>query len=133
MQQPSVLRICVTCRRDRETAVADEQRDGARLYRALEVDRPRLAAAGVDLEEVRCVSGCKRACTAVLSAAEKWSYVLCDIDGEVEREDLIDYALRYAAAEDGQIPWRERPEALRRKTLARIPPLPTTAKKEQAA
>ncbi len=123
MEDISVLRICVTCRQDRSKDVADADRDGARLYRALEADADHLAAKGVRLEEVRCLSGCKRACTAVMSGSGKWSYVLCEIDPESDPAALIDYAERYARAEDGQVPWRERPESLRRKTLARIPPL----------
>ncbi len=131
MEEISVLRICVTCRRDRTLEVADGDRDGARLYRELETEADALAAKGVRLEEVRCLSGCKRACTAVLSGAGKWSYVLCEIDPDADPAALIDYAERFARTEDGQVPWRERPESLRRKTLARIPPLETRQPSEK--
>lgn len=127
MSQTASLRICVTCRRDPEAAAAPEERDGARLYARLEAERQRLAEAGIGLSEVRCLSGCKRACTALLTGAGKWSYVLCEVDPETAAGDLVDYAERYAASADGQVAWRERPESLRRKTLARIPPLEPAA------
>jgi len=129
------LRVCVTCRRERETEASEEERDGARLLRALDCHADELSRAGMRVEEVRCLSGCKRACTAVLSGPGKWSYVLCEIDPEQGAADLADYALSYAGAADGQVPWRERPESLRRRTLARIPPLESakTSRREEAA
>ncbi len=131
----TLLRVCVTCRRDSSQQVADSDRDGARFYRALEESADKLAAAGIRLEEIRCLSGCKRACTAVMAAAGKWTYVLCDMDPESDAQALIDYTERFHRSDNGQVPWRERPESLRRKTLARIPPLDHTeaTKKDEAA
>ena len=36
---------------------------------------------------------------------------------------ILDAAALYAAAPDGLIPWRERPDALKKGVVARIPPL----------
>ncbi len=131
----TVLRVCVTCRRDPTREVADGERDGARFYRALLDASAELAKAGIALEEVRCLSGCKRAITAAMAATGKWTYVLCDLDPESDGPTLLEYARRFAGTDNGQVPWRERPESLRRKTLARIPPLdrPNTAKRDEAA
>ncbi len=131
----TLLRVCVTCRRDPTREVAEEERDGARFLRAVEAEAAALESAGIEVEEVRCLSGCKRACTAVMAAAGKWTYVLCELDPETDGPALLDYARRFHKSENGQVPWRERPESLRRKTLARIPPLeqPQAAKRNEAA
>ena len=127
----TILRICVTCRRNAEAELAEADRDGARLYRALAAE----ADDSLRVEEVRCLSGCKRACTAVIAAPDKWAYVLCEIDPDTQGLDLLDYARRHGETPDGQVPWCERPDSLRRKTLARIPPLETSpgAKRDEAA
>lgn len=131
----TVLSVCVTCRRDPSREVAESERDGARFLRTLEAEAEALESAGITLEEVRCLSGCKRACTAVMAGAGKWTYVLCELDPESDVAALLDYTQRFHASDNGQVPWRERPESLRRKTLARIPPLeaPQAAKTEKAA
>ncbi|MEQ8651105.1 MAG: DUF1636 domain-containing protein [Kiloniellales bacterium] len=133
--EQTVLRVCVTCRRDPTQEVAEGERDGARFLRALESESAALASSGITLDEVRCLSGCKRACTAVMAGTGKWTYVLCDLDPETDAAALLDYTQRFHATDNGQVPWRERPESLRRKTLARIPPLetPQSAKRGEAA
>jgi predicted metal-binding protein len=40
-------------------------------------------------------------------------------------EDIIAGAAAYAAAPDGLVPWRARPEIFRKQSLARIPPIPS--------
>ncbi len=133
--EPTVLRVCVTCRRDPTHEVAESERDGARFLRQIEAEADALAEAGIAVEEVRCLSGCKRACTAVMAAPGKWTYVLCDLDPETDGPALLDYTRRFHGSDNGQVPWRERPESLRRKTLARIPPLdrPKRAERGEAA
>lgn len=38
-------------------------------------------------------------------------------------DDVITAALSFGAAENGIIPWRERPQSFRKGVVARIPPL----------
>jgi len=129
MTQTTWLQICVTCRRDREAEIV-EPRDGQRLYDKLKAQYPSgvigdtADGTTLRLAESRCFSGCKRACTAAMTAEDKWSFVLCEIDPDRSGEDLVTFAKLYTAADDGMVPWRERPESLRKLVLARIPPLP---------
>ena len=43
--------------------------------------------------------------------------------GEADVADILSGAAAYAAAPDGIVPWRERPEIFRKQSIARIPPL----------
>ena len=43
--------------------------------------------------------------------------------GYIALRDVIAGASAYAAAPDGVVPWRSRPEIFRKQSLARIPPI----------
>ena len=53
-----------------------------------------------------------------------WSYVFGDLSTE-SGPDLIAGAKLFATSTDGLIPWRGRPDSLKRGLVARIPPLDT--------
>lgn len=116
------LLVCVTCRRSAPAEPAAEggaPRDGAQLLAALQ-------AAGlpdsVRLMPVECLSNCTRGCTVALRGPGRWSYVYGNLDVSVT-DVLVDGVARYAAAPDGLVPWRERPEHFRKNCIARLPPL----------
>lgn len=112
----STLFVCVTCRREGD--LPDAPRSGARLYAALK-DR----AADVDVAPVECLSNCTRSCSAAVAAPGKWTYVVGDLDPEINVEDMLSFARTHEAAPDGLTPWRERPVHVRQHTIARVPPL----------
>lgn len=122
MTAPADLRVtihvCTTCRGSDDAP--DGPRAGSRLSEAL-----RLAAAGtaVDVVPVECLSVCKRPVTVGFSAPGRWTYVYGDFSPNAA-EAILAAAALYAAAPDGLIPWRERPDALKRGVVARIPPFP---------
>ena len=118
----ATLIVCTTCRRAGSAADAprDEMRDGAALH-------ARLAACplpeGLRLRGVECLSACSNGCAVALSAPGRWTYVYGNLDPALHVPAILEGAARYAAAPDGIVPWRERPEVFRRQSLARIPPL----------
>jgi predicted metal-binding protein len=119
---PVELLVCVTCRSAQPSALAEDAaapRAGAVLLSALE-------AAGlpetVRVVPVECLSNCTRGCTVALRAPGRWSYVYGNLDASLTGV-LADGVARYAAAPDGLVPWRERPEHFRRNCIARLPPL----------
>jgi predicted metal-binding protein len=117
------IHICITCRRAGAPTEDVGERPGARLYRALRQAALRRAAP-VELIAVECLSVCKRPCTIGFAGAGKWTYVYGDFaPDEASAEAILDAAALYAAAPDGLIPWRERPDALKKGVVARIPPL----------
>ncbi|MBZ8141202.1 hypothetical protein CLD22_14970 [Rubrivivax gelatinosus] len=114
------LLVCNTCRPP--GAPRDGVAAGQQLFEAVQA----LAAADPGAPRVRavaCLSACGRSCSAALQAPGKYSYVFGDLQADAaSAADLLAAAARHQALEDGQIPWRERPESLRRGTLARLPP-----------
>ncbi|MBV8961642.1 MAG: DUF1636 domain-containing protein [Hyphomicrobiales bacterium] len=116
------IHVCITCRNAGDAEDAGE-RPGARLYRALRESATRRDAP-VELIPVECLSVCKRPCTIGFSGAGKWTYVYGDFAAdEVSANAILDAAALYAATPDGLIPWRLRPDALKKGVVARIPPL----------
>ena len=112
------LHVCITCRagqslQDGETA------PGARLHAAiLEAGVPE----GVNVVPVECLSACSQGCSIALSAPGRWSYVYGRLS-DANASDVVLGAAAYAAAADGIVPWRTRPEIFRKQSLARIPPI----------
>ncbi len=113
------LLVCTTCRHG-DNVEPDGPRAGALL-----LERLARAAwpAGVTVRGVECLSNCGRGCTVALRGAGRWTYVYGDLDPAEHPAVVLDGAARYAAAADGLVPWRERPEHFRKHCIARIPPL----------
>jgi predicted metal-binding protein len=111
--------VCVTCRREGEP---DEIRSGARLHAAL--DRECAGEPGLAVVPVECLSVCKRPCTVSFASAGKWTYVYGDLPPETSAATVRHAATLYAETADGLIPWKLRPDALKKGVVARIPPLP---------
>ena len=114
---PMRIDVCVSCRGPADAAEPRADRPGARLAAALAA----LAPQGVEVSPVECLSVCKRPCTITFSAPGKWTYVYGDFTAE-SAENVLACAATFAAAHDGIIPWKARPEALKRGVVARIPP-----------
>ena len=79
--------------------------------------------AGVQVRGVECLSNCSRGCTVALRGTGRWSYVYGDIDPDLHLTSLLEGAAKYRDTVDGLIPWRQRPDILRKGVIARIPPL----------
>jgi predicted metal-binding protein len=76
----------------------------------------------VDVRPVRCLANCSRGPSAAIRANGSWTYVFGGLDAG-SAPALITGARMLAAAPDGILPWRGRPEVLKRGLIARIPPL----------
>ena len=59
-----------------------------------------------------------------------WTYIFGHLDGEKDAGALVEGARLLAGAADGLMPWRGRPEALKRGLIARVPPLDYEEKSE---
>jgi len=113
----STLFVCVTCRREGDPP--DAVRPGARLYAALKAE-----AADLDVQPVECLSNCTRSCTAAVAAPGKWTYVVGHLDPDRNVPDMVHFARLHRASADGLTVWRERPDHVRKNTIARVPPMP---------
>jgi predicted metal-binding protein len=116
MSQAALIYVCITCRRAGEADA--EPRPGALLADATEQ-----AAAGTEVEvrRLRCLANCTRGPSAAMRCNGSWTYVFGGLDVD-NAEALVAGAKLLAAASDGILPWRGRPEILKRTLIARVPP-----------
>jgi predicted metal-binding protein len=111
-----LIYVCVTCRRADEPDA--EPRPGALLADATEQ-----AAAGTEVEvrRLRCLANCTRGPSAAMRCNGSWTYVFGGLDA-TNADALVAGAKLLAGASDGILPWRGRPEILKRALIARVPP-----------
>jgi predicted metal-binding protein len=109
--------VCVTCRRP------GDPEDGPRPGLALARGAAKAAeGTGVSVCQVECLANCSRSLSAAMRCDGAWTYVFGGLDPERDAEALIEGAKLLARAEDGILPWRGRPEVLKRGLIARVPP-----------
>ncbi len=125
----TTLFVCVTCRmQSAEPSSSEQPRAGGRLLEAIHA----VAAEHRDVTvvPVECLSNCSRACTVAVTAPGKWTYIVGALDPDVHADDVLAFARLHQVHEAGLPPWRERPEYIRKNTIARVPPLPSRSSKE---
>jgi predicted metal-binding protein len=126
IQQPSMtdteastgatIYVCITCRRPGEPD--SEPCPGAMLAAAT----ARAAeGSGVVVRPVRCLANCTRGPSASVRCDGSWTYVFGGLDAGCGPA-LVEGACLLARASDGIMPWRSRPEPLKRGLIARVPP-----------
>jgi predicted metal-binding protein len=120
--------VCITCR-----TAADLAQVGALDPAAPEPPRPGLIlaeataaaaanASNISVQRVRCLGNCNRGLSAAIRCDNAWTYVFGGLDASRDGLTLIAGARLLAGAADGIMPWRDRPEPLKRGLIARIPP-----------
>ena len=118
----AIVIVCTSCR---GADGADARpRPGEKLAEATKV----LAPAGIAVHGIECLGNCKRRLSAAIVSSDSWTYVFGELS-EDSAADLILGAELLRDAADGVMPWRGRPDSLKRGLVARIPPL---TKLEQA-
>lgn len=133
--RPTIM-VCITCRTaqnvppslggqatlgGRATAEGGVAQPGVAL-----ADATALAAAGaadIAVQRVRCLGNCNRGSSAAIRGENTWTYVFGGLDPTRDGPALVQGARLLAQATDGIMPWRERPESLKRGLIARIPPM----------
>jgi predicted metal-binding protein len=112
-----VVYVCITCKRAGEPDT--EPRPGAMLADATE-----RAAAGTDVivRRLKCLANCTRGPSAAMRCNGSWTYVFGGLGLDCANA-LVEGARLLAQATDGILPWRGRPEPLKRGLIARVPPI----------
>src|SRR5262249_35877145 len=77
---------------------------------------------GVVIKPVRCLANCTRGLSAAVRCNGCWTYVFGGLDVACGPA-LVDGARLLAGATDGIMPWRGRPQPLKRGLIARVPPV----------
>ena len=112
-----VIYVCTTCKRAGEPD--HEPRPGALLADATE---SAASGTGVTVRRLRCLANCNRGPSAAMRCNGSWTYVFGGLDA-ANASALVEGAQLLATASDGILPWRGRPEILKRGLIARVPPL----------
>jgi predicted metal-binding protein len=119
--QTPVIYICTTCKRQGtpDSEAEGEPRPGALLAAATE-----RAASGteVTVRRLRCLANCTRGPSAAMRCNGSWTYLFGGLD-VAHADALVDGARLLATAADGILPWRGRPDILKRGLIARVPPI----------
>ncbi|HXW47881.1 MAG TPA: DUF1636 domain-containing protein [Xanthobacteraceae bacterium] len=115
-----LIYVCVTCRRAGEPDA--EPRPGALLAAATE---RAASGTGVIVRRLRCLANCTRGLSAAMRCNGSWTYVFGGLD-TADAGALVEGAALLAGADDGILPWRGRPEILKRGLIARVPPIDFT-------
>jgi predicted metal-binding protein len=109
--------VCSTCRD--ATGSDAHPRAGALLAQNA---REAASKENIRIRTVECLGNCKHRLSAALLREGCWSYVFGDLTPD-NGGDLVAGAKLFAASTDGLVPWRGRPDCLKRGLVARIPPL----------
>ena len=114
----TTIYVCTTCKTPDDPSPI---RAGARLFTSLQ-EAAQTQQSDVIIEGVECLSVCKRPCTIAFTDQNKWTYVYGDFTADDSADKILECAALYQAANDGLIPWKERPDALKKGVIARLPP-----------
>jgi predicted metal-binding protein len=121
MSGAPTIYVCITCKRQgtQDSEPDSEPRPGALLAAATE-----RAAEGteVTVRRLKCLANCTRGPSAAMRANGSWTYVFGGLDANCA-DALVEGARLLAGAADGILPWRGRPDVLKRGLISRVPPL----------
>jgi predicted metal-binding protein len=118
-----VVFVCRNCRSEDDPNA--DPRPGS-LLSTVAIEKA--GQAGIQVRSVNCLANCKRGLSASIRSADGWSYIFGGLTLE-DADDLITGAQLLADAQDGLMPWRGRPDSLKRGMIARIPPFDFTEEK----
>lgn len=121
MLSPAEIVACETCGGAAQRDAAGHT-PGESLLRELRAALSAATELPISVSSVRCLWACKRSCAVVVRSIGRAGYVIADLEPtELTAQALLDYAARYARSEDGAVPYREWPAALKGHFLCRFP------------
>ncbi len=117
------ITICDTCKREGWAESGAELTDGEALADLIEAAAQ--GATDVKTRRVSCLMGCKHGCNVAIQGADKLCYTLGNFTPDQEAaEGIVSYAEQHAASDNGRVPFREWPVAIKGHFVTRHPPLP---------
>lgn len=106
-----VVSVCTTCK--------SEDPDAGQKFLAA---TSAAVGANATVRAVQCLGVCKRPGTVAVTAPDRYTFIFGDLVGDAGASAIASFVASFAKANLGLVPWRERPEIIRRGLVARIPP-----------
>jgi predicted metal-binding protein len=113
----ATIYVCITCRGP--DGIVRDPLPGALLAAAT---AQAAQGTGIAVRPIRCLANCSRGPSAAMRANGSWTYIFGGLDAACAPA-LVAGARMLAQALDGILPWRGRPDVLKRGLCARTPPL----------
>ena len=110
--------VCITCKRAGEP----ETRTASRRASRRRQPNARRRQAEITVRRLRCLANCTRGPSAAMRCNGSWTYVF----GGLDAANAAPWSKAHAflpARRDGILPWRGRPDILKRGLIARVPPI----------
>jgi predicted metal-binding protein len=114
---PVLVSVCVSCRSTDGQPSCSGNDLIATLHAAFAPED-----GDVTMRPVQCLSVCKRQTTVAVSAPDGYTFLFGDLDVTTGAAALAAFVRSYRQSGYGMVPWHERPEVLRRRLIARVPP-----------
>lgn len=124
LRKRAIVFVCTSCRR----RTGEDEGDAA----VIEHPGPVLAErvrdlladdSSIDVVPIDCLAVCNRPCTIAVTAANKWTYIVGDLDEQTQDIEVAAVVRAFAETDNGIVPWKERPTSFRKGVIARVPPL----------
>ena len=127
-----ILYVCVTCGQQHKNhdSTLNNQRGGEKLLEQLQTLHQNWELReNFAFQPVKCMGVCERDCAVAFIAAGKRTYLFGNLptdDSQLEETAaaVLNCAQQYHAQPDGVLSYFDRPELLKTRVLARIPPSP---------
>ncbi len=124
MKNKHQILVCSTCASIWENGKKVGISGGQKLFEDLkEKSQNWLHSQEYEISSVECMSACSNSCVVAFISPEKFTYVFGDLPIEETAEAVFECASKYYLQPKGILPWKERPELLKKGIIARLPPL----------
>jgi len=123
-----ILFVCTSCESAHRTKQAIRVSGGQRLLDQLRSLHKHSPLEELSIQPTECLSACTQPCAIALVAADKPTYLYGNLPIEEEQLEstataVLAFAKQYHAKADGSISYLKCPELLKKRVLAKIPPL----------
>ncbi len=114
----TVIHVCETCQR--KDVAPENIRDGEVFADLVSIAANKVEE--VEVKRFRCLAGCEEACNLAIQESGKFAYLFGRFDPLEEKANaIVEFARLYHHTDDGVVPWRERPEALKGHMRGKLP------------
>lgn len=136
MNHPHAIFVCTTCGKNQQSDRKNDPSGGDRLLAQLQtLHQTSSLHKTVSIQPVKCMGVCEQDCAIALVSPGKRTYLFGNLPTDAARIEstasaVLECVSQYQAKSDGALAYGDRPELLKTRVLARIPPLPLVSSQE---